>query len=161
MNKIHTEIYRNGGLKISDFQTEPESKEYSACQFKVNGQIVICRTAKITPKKVGQFVTFWKRSKVGITQPYSEKDNFHFYVINVERENRMGQFVFAKSILIAKGIVTTEKKDGKRGFRVYPCWDSPTSKQAEKTQRWQLDYFYEIGEIINFEKVKKLYNASS
>jgi hypothetical protein len=161
MNEIKKEIYRNCGLQISYFTIEPESQEYNACQFQLNGQKIISRTAKITPQKVGQFVTFWKRNKEGITQPYSEKNNFHFYVINVERENRTGQFVFPKSILITKGIVATEKKDGKRGFRVYPVWDIATNKQAEKTQLWQLDYFYEIGEIINFEKVKKLYNASS
>ncbi|MCZ4237926.1 MepB family protein, partial [Staphylococcus equorum] len=86
--------------------------------------------------------------------PFSEKDDFHFYIINVEKENRFGQFVFPKSVLKTKGIISTEIKDGKRGFRVYPIWDTVTSKQAEKTQQWQLDYFYEIGEITNIEKVK-------
>ena len=125
MDKINSEIYRKCGLTISDFITEPESKEYCACQFQVNGQLAISRTAKITPKKVGQFV------------------------------------VFPKSILITKEIVITEKKDGKRGFRVYPVWTTPTNKQAEKTQQWQLDYFYEIGESTDFEKVKKLYNTNN
>ncbi|MDP2688185.1 MAG: MepB family protein [Aequorivita sp.] len=157
MNEIHKEIYRNCGLKISDFITEPESKEYSACQFQIDGRLVISRTAKITPKKVGQFVTFWNRNTKGITQPFSEKDNFQFYIINVQMENRMGQFVFPKSILITKGIVTTEKKDGKRGFRVYPDWDTTNNKQAEKTQQWQLDYFYETQQTPDLERIKELY----
>ena len=161
MDKINSEIYRKCGLTISDFITEPESKEYCASQFQVNGQLAISRTAKITPKKVGHFVTFWKRNTKGITEPFSEKDNFHFYVINVKRENHYGQFVFPKSILITKGIVITEKKDGKRGFRVYPVWTTPTNKQAEKTQQWQLDYFYEIGGTTDFKKVKKLYNTNN
>src|SRR5690606_24651364 len=127
MNEINTEIYRKCGLQISDFITEPESREYSASQFQVNGQIVISRTAKITPKKLGQFVTLLKRNQKGITQPFSEKDNFHFFVIDVKKENHLGQFIFPKSILIAKGIVTTEKKEGKRGFRVYPIWDTTTN----------------------------------
>lgn len=160
MNEINTEIYRKCGLLISDFTLETESKEYSACQFKVNGQVAICRTAKITPKKVGQFVTFWKRNAQGITQPYSEKDEFQFYVVNVNNENRMGQFVFPKSILIAKGIVATEKKDGKRGFRVYPLWDNTTNKQAEKTQQWQLVYFFEIDNSTTLKKVAELYHQS-
>jgi hypothetical protein len=79
----------------------------------------------------------------------------------VKRENHYGQFVFPKSILITKEIVITEKKDGKRGFRVYPVWTIPTNKQAEKTQQWQLDYFYEIGGTTDFKKVKKLYNTNN
>ncbi|MBK5213547.1 MAG: MepB family protein [Flavobacteriaceae bacterium] len=159
MNKPFTEIYQKCNLKISNFKTEPESKEYEACHFEVNGQKVISRNAKITSKKVGQFVTFWKRNKDGITQPFFENDNFHFYVITVNKENRNAQFVFPKSILIAKGIVSTQKKDGERGFRVYPIWDTPTNKQAEKTQQWQLDYFFEIAETTDFKKVKKRYSA--
>lgn len=157
MNKTHTEIYRKCGLIISNYIAEPESKEYNACQFQIDGRIVISRNAKITPKKTGQFVTFWNRNPKGITQPFSEKDNFHFYVIKVQMENRMGQFVFPKSILIAKGIISTEKKDGKRGFRVYPIWDATSNKQAEKTQQWQLDYFFEINKATNLKKVTELY----
>ncbi len=157
MNEINTEMFRKCGLTVSDIITEPESKEYSACQFQIDGRFVISRTAKITPKKVGQFVTFWKRNLNGVTEPFSETDNFHYYVINVQNENRLGQFVFPKSILIAKGIVSTEKKDGKRGFRVYPVWDAVTNKQAEKTQQWQLDYFYEIDTTIDLKKVVELY----
>ena len=161
MHEIITAIYHKCDLNISNFVTEPESKEYNACQYQIDGRLVICRTAKITPKKVGQFVTFWKRNKQGITEPFSEKDNFHYFVINVNTENSKGQFVFPKSVLIAKGIISTQKKDGKRGFRVYPIWDTATSKQAERTQQWQLDYFYEIGEITDFEKVKKLYSTNN
>jgi hypothetical protein len=158
MNKT---VFKKCGLKISDLKTEAESKEYNACRFQLNGLQIISRTAKITPKKTGQFVTFWKRNKQGITEPFSETDNFHYFVINVEKENRHGQFVFPKSVLMAKGIISTENKDGKRGFRIYPIWDTPTSKQAEKTQQWQLGYFYEIGETTDFEKVKRLYNTNN
>ncbi len=157
MNDFNTEIFRNCGLTVSEFKTEPESQEYNACQFQIDGRIVISRTAKITPKKTGQFVTFWNRNAAGITQPYAEKDNFHFYVVNLKKKNRLGQFVFPKSILIAKHIISTEKKDGKRGFRVYPIWDTPTSKQAQKTQQWQLDYFFELQKVEDLERIKKMY----
>lgn len=157
MNAITTEVYNQCGFQISDHKTEPESKEYNACQFQIDGRFVLCRTAKITPKKIGQFVTFWNRNTKGITQPFSEKDNFHFYVINVEKDNRVGRFVFPKSILIVKGIVSTEKKDGKRGFRVYPIWDTPINKQAQKTQQWQLDYFFELQKTVALERIKELY----
>ena len=54
---------------------------------------------------------------------------------------KKGVFKFSKEVLIKHGIVSTEKKDGKRGFRVYPIWDKTTSKQAIKAQIWQLEYF--------------------
>ncbi len=137
------EKYNKFGLNITNFITEPEGKQYNACQFKIDGRLVICRTAKVTPKKEGQFVTFWKRDTMGKIQPFSEKDDFYFYFVNVKKKNRSGHFFFPKTILIAKGIVSTLKKKGKLGFRVYPIWDKPTNKQAEKTQQWQLLYFFE------------------
>lgn len=158
LNQIKTEIYNKCSLEISDFKTESESKEYNACQYKLNGMTVLCRNAKITPKKVGQFVTCWKRNKSGITEPYSENDQIDFYVIITRTEKEFGQFVFPKSVLIKKGILSTENKEGKRGFRIYPKWDTATNKQAERTQKWQLDYFYEINSSTDLQRVYKLYN---
>jgi len=66
--------------------------------------------------------------------------------------------VFPKSVLIEKGILSTSKKDGKRGFRVYPIWDKTISQQAVKTQNWQLNYFFEVIEDLDFNLVKKLYS---
>ncbi len=159
LNKIKTEIYDNCSLEISDFKKELEGKEYDACKFELNGMKIICRSSKITPKKIGQFVTFWRRNIEGITEPFNESDKIDFYVINVSSKNNFGQFVFPKSELINKGIITTEKKDGKRGFRVYPKWDKTQNKQADKTQKWQLNYFYEIGSNTDFKIVNELYNG--
>ncbi|WP_299064290.1 MepB family protein [uncultured Polaribacter sp.] len=160
LNKIKTEIYNNCSLEISDFIKELEGKEYDACQFELNGMKIICRSSKITPKKIGQFVTFWRRNKEGITEPFNENDKIDFYVINVSSENNFGQFVFPKSELINKGIISTKIKDGKRGFRVYPKWDRAENKQAKKTQKWQLNYFYEINKLTDLIKVSELYEKS-
>ena len=157
LSKIKNKIYDKCSLRISEFEEELESKEYCACRFKLNGLNIICRNAKITPKKVGQFVTFWKRNKSGITEPLNENDRFDFYVINVSRENKLGQFIIPKSKLIDKGIISTNKKDGKRGFRVYPSWDTPNNKQAERTQKWQLNYFVEIDNKSDLKLVGNLY----
>jgi len=154
-----TEVYDKVNLQISKMNNELEGTEYDACQFELNGMKVISRSSKITPKKIGQFVTFWKRNKKGITEPFSEIDRIDFYVINVKKENNFGQFVFPKSELINKGIIATEKKDGKRGFRIYPKWDNAENKQAKKIQKWQLNYFYEINENTDLKKVKELYNG--
>jgi len=158
LRRVKETVYDNSILVISDLVIESEGKAYKACNFKLNGLHIICRNAKITPKKIGQFVTFWKRNQSGITEPFSETDEFDFYVINVLKEDRIGQFIFPKSVLIKKGIVSTTLKDGKRGFRVYPSWDMPSSKQAEKTQKWQTKYFIEIDEKTDFKEFEKLYS---
>ena len=159
LTQIKKEIYDRCNLKISEFKTELESKEYDACQFKLNDLHILSRNAKVTPKKAGQFVTFWKRIGKGPIEPFNHDDNIDFFVVNCRTGERFGQFVFPRSILIKKGIISTKTKEGKRAFRVYPKWDPVKSKQAEKTQKWQLDYFYEIYSNTNLKKVEQLYRA--
>jgi hypothetical protein len=157
LSQIKTEVYDKIKLEISEFKLELESKEYDACQFELNGRKIIHRNAKITPKKVGQFVTFWKRNGNGPIAPFNENDQIDFYTVNVRMDKKFGQFVFPKSILIKKGIMSTDKKEGKRAFRVYPSWDTVKNKQAERTQKWQLNYFFEIGEMTDLKNANDLY----
>jgi hypothetical protein len=126
---------------VTNYQLHKESKAYKACSYEINGVKIIERTAKITPTKIGQFVTCWKRNSAGITEPHKDSDDVHFFYIKVIYNDQKGVFKFSKETLIEHGILSTEKKDGKRGFRVYPIWDKPISKQALKTQQWQLNYF--------------------
>jgi len=143
-------IYKKINLQISDLEINQEGKEYQACHYKLNTKLVHSRLAKITPKKNGQFVTFWKRNLEGITEPYREIDEFDILIVIVKSENKFGQFIFPKSVLIKHGIISTLKKEGKRGFRVYPTWDIAISKQAIKTQDWQLNYFFELNQTTDF-----------
>lgn len=153
LNQTMTEVYDKYGLNKSNFQFEKESNSYGASRFELNGRKVICRNSKITLKKVGQFVTFWKRSANGIIEPFEETDPIEFYIVNVRTDQEFGQFVFPKSVLINKGILSTTKKEGKRALRVYPKWDIAKNKQAKRAQKWQLDYFYEISDIIALKKI--------
>jgi len=157
LDQIITDVFEKCGLKISAFQLESESNEYDACRFELNGLKIISRRSKMTPKKIGQFVTFWKRNGNGIIEPLEETEPFDFYVVNVRTEKEYGQFVFPKSVLIKKGIISTSKKEGKRAFRVYPSWDIAINNQAKRTQKWQLDYFYEINNATDYKKVAELY----
>lgn len=159
LKQIKTEVYDKCALEISEFKLEAESREYDACQFELNGRIIISRSAKITPKKVGQFVTFWKRDGNGPIEPFSETDQVDFYIVNVRTENGLGQFVFPQSKLIGKGIISTKTKEGKRAFRVYSKWDVVNNKQAERTQKWQLKYFYGINDSTDLKKVRGLYET--
>lgn len=162
MNRLLTDlknkIYDPCSLQVTGYRDEPESQEYNACRFELNGLSIICRSAKITPKKAGQFVTFWKRKDNGPIEPFHETDAFDFYVVNVEDEGKLGQFVFPKSVLIKKGVVSTDAKEGKRAIRVYPPWSEVKSKQAKQTQKWQLEYFWTTEAVSDLTRVINLYN---
>ncbi len=157
LNQIEKAVFQQCGFNVTNFQLEIESRAYYACQFELNGRKVFSRNAKQTPKKIGQFVTFWKRDEDKPIEPFEETDQFDFLIVNVRNQQQLGQFVFPKSILLNKGIISTAKKEGKRAFRVYPNWDMPTSQQAKKTQEWQLPYFFEITAAIKFDNVMELY----
>lgn len=139
-------VFDHSNLTVSQFSENSESREYGACIFKLNEKKIVFRVSKITPTKTGQFVTIWKRNTEGITEPFDENDEFDFVVISSTRDTHRGLFVFPKQALIDKGIITTNNKEGKRGIRVYPPWDKPTNKQAEKTQAWQTCYFLAVEE---------------
>lgn len=139
-------------------QKETESAEYEAHFFKLNDLTVRYRKAKITPTKTGQFVTFWKREGDGPIQPYEIDDKVDILMVCVRKDNHFGVFVFSSAVLIRQGIISTEKREGKRAIRVYPPWDTPNSQQAIKTQKWQLECFLEVGSgNLNKEKVKRLF----
>ncbi|MEO8234018.1 MAG: MepB family protein [Flavobacterium sp.] len=158
---IHTKnlLYNLCNFELSNIEKEKESAEYAAHRFEINNLKILFRQAKITPTKVGQFVTLWKRAKEkNPIEPFEITDNIDLFVITVKTEKRFGQFVFPKSVLIEQGIVSN-KKEGKRAIRVYPPWDKTENKQAQKTQKWQLTYFLEIplDKTININQAKKLY----
>lgn len=137
-------MYEPGNFICSSIKPDTESQEYKACSFYLNGKKIIYRTSKITPTKNGQFVTVWKRNNAGATAPYTEKDDFDFFMISCRKGIELGQFIFPKSVLVKQGIISSQQKIGKRGVRVYPPWDAMTSKQALETQKWQINYFVNI-----------------
>lgn len=151
-------LYNCCGFNCSQPFPETESAAYSAYRFSINKKTICYREAKITPTKTGQFVTLWKRNSSGTIEPFDYLDLIDFIIISVRRENNFGQFIFPKAILLEKGIFSTSAKEGKRAMRVYPPWDITSSKQAQKTQQWQLDYFLEISENdFNVSGVKKIF----
>ena len=87
-------------------KTESESADYGASEFTIKHRSIKFRVGKITPTKVGQFVTFWKRIGEGPILPYEFTNSFDFLVVSVRGENHFGQFVFPKAVLCEKGIVS-------------------------------------------------------
>ena len=70
--------------------------------------------------------------------PHDLEDPFDFFVVSVRHGKSFGQFVFPKAVLCEKGIVSKEGLGGKRAMRIYPPWDITESRQANKTQTWQM-----------------------
>ncbi|CAD5281974.1 MULTISPECIES: MepB family protein [unclassified Imperialibacter] len=156
---VKKRVYDECALHFSSLQMGEESREYGACTFRVNSFLVIGRDGKQTPKKSGQFVTIWKRVDSGPTQPFAATDPFDFFVINSRKGDHFGQFVFPKAALIKHRIISQPSVRGKLGMRVYPPWEVAESKEAMKTQDWQLKFFLHIPERgeVDLQRAKLLY----
>ena len=158
LKRIEKTIFKISNLKITNLLNEKECEEYLGFNFCLDKLNVKFRKAKITPKKVGQFVTLWKRNSNKQTEPFTANDNFDFCIITTEQDNEFGFFFFPKSVLIKNQILTTNVKIGKRGFRLYPNWTKTENKQAEKTKSWQSEYFIDLNnEVESIQKFNLIF----
>ncbi|MEV5877299.1 MepB family protein [Streptomyces sp. NPDC052101] len=153
-------VYDPSGFACSRPVPEPESSEYSAHGFTLDGMSVRFRVAKTTPTKVGQFVTVWQRSVEGPIRPFDAEDGVDLFVISSRDNGYFGQFVFPREALCQRGIVSRNGSGGKRGFRVYPPWVTTTNRQASSSQAWQVDYFLYLGEAepVDVARAQALYH---
>lgn len=152
-NILQLLLSQHFGAEISDLIVDNESMSYNACRFNINNLKFIYRSAKITPRKIGQFVTVWKRNNTGITVPFSLNDHLDYYLISAQNDSELGYFIFPAAAMRTKNILADlNESGGKRGFRIYPPWDKPTSKQAVKTQKWQNNYFFDYRNPVGSQK---------
>ncbi|MFI8457026.1 MepB family protein [Kitasatospora sp. NPDC085464] len=142
---VKESVYDPSGFACSQPVPEPESAEYAAHGFTLDGLSVRFRVAKTTPTKVGQFVTVWQRSEGGPIRPFDAEDGVDLFVVSSREGGHFGQFVFPREVLCERGVVSRGHAGGKRGFRVYPPWVTTTNRQARATQVWQVDYFLHLG----------------
>jgi len=126
--------------------TEPDNAEYGASICELGGSTVRFRVGKVTPKKVGLFVTVWRRSSDGSTEAFPAEEDVDLLMISVREGSPFGVFVFPKSALIEHGIVSVGGAGGKRGFRVYSPWAATLNPQATRSQGWQCQHFLDIGD---------------
>lgn len=153
------QIYRPNGFTCSTPRPESESADYGAYTFALNGRPVRFRIAKTTPTKAGQFVTLWKRLGRGPIQPFDATDAVDYFVVVARAAERWGQFVFPRSALRDRGILSINGVGGKRAIRIYPPWVETSSRQASATQRWQLEFFMELtpGLYVDAQQARTLY----
>ncbi|MEV6434322.1 MepB family protein [Streptomyces anulatus] len=152
-------VYDPSGFTCSQPVPEPESADYAAHGFTLDGRVVAFRVARTTPTKAGQFVTVWQRSAEGPIRPFDAEDGVDLFVISARDDGRLGQFVFPCDVLRERGIVSRNGVGGKRGFRIYPPGAVTTSRQARGTQAWQVEYFLDVGEgePVDLVRARALY----
>ena len=139
------DIYEQLALPYSEPCWKHDSQSYFACSLSINHHHVKLRVANITPKKLGQFITFYKRDLItNQIIPYDGNDPFDFLIIITRKNEQLGQFIFPKAILVKHNVLSQDNIGGKRALRVYPPWDKTHNKQAIETQKWQIKYFTEI-----------------
>jgi len=146
IKKLDDLVFKPLNLNLSEIIPDPGSEEYFGFNFKINDVKIKFRKSKLTPKKIGQFVTFWKRDQDKKTVPFDIDDDFDFYMILIEENENTGFFIFPKFILEKQDLISSQLKTGKRGFRIYSDWHCPTNKQAEKTKLWQTQYFIDLSD---------------
>lgn len=157
LSYVNEQIYQPNGLIVSDIQEESQNAKYAGGIFCLSSKTVRFRVANITPTKVGQFVAFWQKDRQNKNQPYTFETAPDLLVITTFRnDEEFGQFVFPKDVLLKEGILSSDLSIGKMAIRVYPRWDSPLSKQAIKSQQWQLNYFIDSSD--SSERIKDLYS---
>ncbi|MCX4688774.1 MepB family protein [Kitasatospora purpeofusca] len=153
-------VYDPCGFACSLPVPEAESAEYAAHEFTLDGLAVRFRAARTTPTKVGQFVTVWKRSPAGPIRPFDATDPVDLFVISTRDDDHFGQFVFPVDALRRHDVVSADGAGGKRAFRVYPPWVTPASRQAARTQAWQLGFFLYLpqGGPVDLARARELYH---
>jgi hypothetical protein len=160
ITELNNRIYNPNNLVIKNIKEEKQNSKYAGCVFQANTRTVRFRISKITPNKVGQFVSFWEKDENMQNQAFEYESSPDLLVITCSKDNKLGQFIFPKEILLKEKIFRTSLQKGKMAMRVYPIWDNPISKQAKNTQNWQLPYFIDLSnlEAVNIDRLIDLYS---
>ncbi len=146
-----------GSVENFDLKREVQNSEYEGLLIIINKHVYRSRLAKLTPKKKGYFVAFWEKDTKGINQAYSYENSPEKLIVSVIDNERRGQFIFPKKVLHKYGILKSSKQKGKMAIRVYPSWVTELNTNAARTQTWQVEYFIDLSNNFELEKLKTLY----
>ena len=157
---VKERMYKPANFSVTAVQEEIQNRTYGAGTFHLDSKTIRFRVAHKTPTKVGQFVAFWEKDTDDTNQPFAYEEAPDLLVItNFDDNDRWGQFIFPKEVLLEHNVLRSHSTKGKMALRVYSSWDNPTSPQAKKTQEWQLSYFIDMSDpnALSFVKVRELY----
>jgi hypothetical protein len=87
-------LFSKLNYELKNIEIQQEGEAYNACTFELNDNKILYREAKITPTKIGLFVTIWKRNKLGVTEPFDIKDEIDFVLISCRDGDNFGLFFF-------------------------------------------------------------------
>ncbi|API78391.1 MepB family protein [Staphylococcus argenteus] len=132
----------NVEMNVIDIVEEKYNKEYEALTFNYKGTVYKNRLAKKTPNKSGYFVTCWTKDEDNYNRPYKIDEFADYLIVAVIDGELNGYFLFPKEVLVEKGILASSRHKGKMAFRVYPIWCNDLNKTAQRTQKWQCNYFF-------------------
>ncbi len=158
LDYVNKMIYEPNDLPVKSVQEEKQNSKYGAGTFRLSSRTVRFRVANITPTKVGQFVAFWEKDENNTNQPFTYEEAPDLLVITTFTDDgEFGQFIFPKEVLFKQNILRSNSTKGKM---VYSSWDKPTSKQAMKTQKWQLPYFVDMRDLskLPIDKIIELHS---
>lgn len=149
------------GIGCSPGASEPDNAEYGAVVCGVGESTMRFRVGKVTPTKVGLFVSVWRRAADGSTEPFPAESDVDALVVVAREGDRCGAFVFPIEVLATRGVVSVRGVGGKRGFRVYPPWSVTGNPQAGRSQSWQCDWFLDMsgGAVVDPRRAGRLFLA--
>ena len=142
---------------LEDFKVEEQNKEYEGATFIFLNQSFRSRKAKVTPKKLGYFVVFWEKDEANKNKPYDADSAPDKLIITIFDQEKIGQFIFPKEILVEKKILNNGGNKGKMALRVYPDWLTGLNETARATQEWQMAFFIDLTKKHELNQLKKLY----
>ena len=150
LKEIIKKYYIPAGAKVgSNFFLENTSSGHVSYRVNINGKDVIVCFSKITEARPGNFVTLYKRVGSEI-KPYYVTEGIDLVIVDCKYLNKEGndlyhgQFFFSKDILGKKKIFASAECIGKTAIRVFPVWVQTSTESAQKTQKWQSNYFVEF-----------------
>ena len=186
VKRLLTKAFQSAGYKITkdlELDSVPESVKYDGLTLSIDGKKIVYRKGKITADRPGAFLAIWKRpalNSMNGNKPIAlTADDLDYLFVQIQSHDESeieaspqkilrGMFIFPVSILIEKGIITSDHKKGKTGFRVFAPWSQDRglegtkvfSASGKKTQSWQAPYFVEITESgeIDSTQLNKIFS---